>query len=400
MQLAEFLNLQRITLDEIIEKAKTSLQLTPDDVLFVCGSLVEGLGNEKSDLDLFLVTSRQDIQCTSPNAVMLIVRRCRIDVRVVQRSAVEELIKRFHDWTAELRQPRNAILFSYDDRKLLNRIRVGEPLWGAENYRKLQDQINLTDLAKHRLDCARYHAGTIQVDLAGLRSAGDQYSMLFASQELLGHTVDALLAGHHYPNFMAKWRVRQLMDLPSQWELELPGRPFEISAMDVYLSLHSAPQTLSPSAIFNHAQRIVAFSRRVLPWAEYRLLGPNSIPLNAASTGHTMTGQPLPHLDLDVAIRYRNGSFELFRLQGKGEIFSLSEKEYSLLCLFDGETSRDYAIREAERLVDKDTGSDLIEALMALVQHGELEGKSFLNESALREILRPGLEARKKTSTG
>jgi hypothetical protein len=339
-------------------------------------------------LDLFLVTSRQDITFTSLNAVLLIIGRCPVDVRVVQRSEVDELMKRFNAWARQPRQPRNATAFTNDERKLLHRLRSGQALFGSDQFLELQNQIELIDLARHRLDYAQYFASTIQVDLAGLRSAGDQYSMLFAAQELLGHTVDALLAAYKYSNSNSKWRVRQLTDLPAEWELELPGRRSGMSARDLYLSLHSTPRSSSPKAILDYSLRIVAFARRVFPWAEYRLLSPASLPLSSANGSDMAGGRPLPHLDLDVTVRYQKGKFELLRLNGKGEIFLLSPREYSLLCLFDGVTSREDAIREAEQTLNEAVGVDFVSEMEALVRHGDFEARNFVDGQALKAILR------------
>jgi len=390
MQLTDFLNHHGITLDQIIAQIKTTLNLTPDDSLFVSGSVVEGLGNEKSDLDLFLVTSRQDIPLTSLDAVLLITGRCPVDVRVVQRSEVEQLLNRFNAWAKQARCPRNATGFSPDERKLLHQIRSGQAVCGAEYFRQLQDGIQLTDLVRHRLDCAQYLASTIQVDLAGLRSAGDQHSMLFAAQELLGLTVDALLAAYNHSNPDWKWRVRQLTDLTADWERKLPGRRSGMSARDLYLSLHSAPRRGNPNAILKHALRIAAFSRRVFPWAEYRLLSSNLPPLPSSqggAEGGAGTGRTLPNLDLDVTVRYRHEKFEVLRLNGDGQIFCLSPNEYSLLCLFDGETTKEYAL-SAAGMTCKESGSEFLEEMLALIRYGDFEAQEILDEKALSTILR------------
>ena len=387
MELAGFLSYHGITLDEIVEQAKATLRLSPDDALFVCGSVVEGLGNEKSDLDLFLITSRKNIPFTSLNDVLLIIGRCAVDVCVVQHSAVEELVKKFNDWASLPREPRNTIAFTDEERKLLHRLRSGLALYGRERFEQIRDQIKFIDLARHRLDTAQHFASNLQVDLAGLRSAGDQYSLLFCAQELLGHTVDALLAAHKYTNPHWKWRIRQLSDLPSEWDVELPGRRTGVSARDLYLKLHSTPRSTSLSDILSHALRIVAFSRRVFPWATYRLLSPSLPPLQAAHSDHTATGVPLPNLDVDVIVRYRDEKFELLRLQGEGEIFSLSPKEYSLLCLFDGETPKEYAISEAETLSNKKVGREFLQQMLALVRHGDFEARSGFDQQALSTIL-------------
>lgn len=388
MDLDEFLRLQGVTLEDVVAQAKASLRLLPGDVVFACGSLVEGLGNERSDLDLYLVTRRQDIPYTSLNDVVIIVGPCIVDVRVVERAALDGLLRRFNDWSRAPRRPRTAIGFSEDERRLLHRLRSGRALFGAGDFKDLQDQVNPADVARHRLDWARYHATTLQIDLAGLRGAGDQHSMLFVAQEILGHTVDGLLAAHGHTNPSWKWRVRQLRDLPDSWEIELPGRLTGASPWERYWSLHRTPERTTPGIVLDYALRIVAFSRVVFPWAEQKLLAPAAPPVPPASPGGPTGGEPLPHLDVDVTIRYKEGRFELLRLNGRDQSYDLSPKAYSLLCLFDGETSRAYATEHAERLWSEGRGAEMVEDMVTLVRYAQMDAVDVLDEESLRAILR------------
>lgn len=387
MELADFLIHQGISLDEVVEQARESLHLTAGDALCICGSLIEGLGNEKSDLDLILITNRQNIPFTSLTDVALIVGQCIIDVHVVGSSELEELLTRFNQWSEQPRQLRLAKGFTIADRKLLHRLQSGRALYGADDFLRFQGLIGKSDLSRYKLDWACYFSSTIQVDLAGLRSDGDQYSMLFAAQELLGHAVDALLARYGYTNPGRQWRTRLLAELPETWEMDLPGRRTGKSARDIYVSLHRAPQSITPHTILEYALRIVAFSRRLLPAIEYKLLSPDPLPLPPAHSDDVGHGQPLPHLDLDVNVRYKQGHFELLRLNERGQVCALSEKEYSLLCLFDGETSKEHAAHYAKTLWGEETGSALVEEMLALVRYGGFEARHILDRQALRTIL-------------
>jgi hypothetical protein len=198
----------------------------------------------------------------------------------------------------------------------------------------------------------------------------------------------ALLAGHNYSNPRLKWRVRQLSELPSEWESQLPGPSIWNVCQRFLLGASCGATDCQPDAILSHALRIVAFSRRVLPWAQHRLLSPSSPPLCSFHGNDLATGRPLPHFDLDVAVRYQDGKFELLRLQGQGDIFSLSQEEYSLLCLFDGEAPQDYAFWPADTPCNPELGSELVQEMVALVRHGELEARAFMDEQTLSAILR------------
>jgi hypothetical protein len=389
VNIAGFLSRHGITLEAVVAEAKAAVRLSPGDVLFVSGSLAEGLGNEKSDLDLFLLTPRTDIQFTSLNDVTVVVGPCVVDIRVVQHAAVEELLGHFDRWARQPRMARKAFEFVEDDRRLLHRLKIGQALFGEDDFGRLQSRIDAADLARHKLDWARHLAEAIQVDLAGLLVERDPYTMLFAAQDLLGQTIDGLLAGHGFTNPGQKWRARQLGLLPDTWELDLPGRRSGLSPIDRYLSLHRAPESLTLGTALHHALRIVAFSRRVFPWAEHKLLGPRErLPPALVAGDPPIPQKALPHLDLDVEVRYRDGGFELRRLNEEGAAFQLSPQSFSLLSLFDGETSRERAVAHAETLGGDRSGAELLEELQTVIRYARFTAPVVVDEQALAALLR------------
>ena len=377
-----------MTLDEVVTQATTSLRLVPGDLLFACGSVVEGFANARSDLDLYLVTDRDDVPLTSAGAVTMTAGRCVIDVRVVRRTELEALLKRFASWTKRPRVDREAIGFAYEERKLLHRLCNGVPLYGAEPISELLHGVDRQELARRRLDQARYLAGTIQIDLAGLRDAGDARSMVFAAQALLEHTADALLAGHLDSNPSRKWRIRSLARLAPDWERSLAGVPAEKSASDLFWSLHRAPQAADDiGAALTHSLEIVALSRRIFPWAERRLLDRVAPPPLALEVGGTGTGRALPYLDLDVVVRYDDGRYVLMRPNAPGgRAFILSAEMYSVLCLFDGKTREETAFAHAERLCGRDD-PQIVDDVRELVRYGGFELRETVDERALAAVL-------------
>src|SRR5688572_25619549 len=126
MQFSDFLNYHGISISDVATLATSTLNLTTDDTLFVCGSVVEGFGNEKSDLDLLLVSAREDLPLTSRDAILLKMGHCAIDLRVIRSAAAEDLLKRFDQWVAEPRQLRSAMAFTHDERLFLHRLRSGQ----------------------------------------------------------------------------------------------------------------------------------------------------------------------------------------------------------------------------------------------------------------------------------
>ena len=142
MNLEQFLARHKITLDDVLEKVTSSVDLVADDTLFVSGSLVEGIGNDQSDLDLHLITARQNIEFTAcMTDVVVVVGDCVVDIRVVQRSEIDALLARFSNWAVAPRRPRRSFEFVDDERKLLYRLKLGRALYGAEHLAALQHSI-------------------------------------------------------------------------------------------------------------------------------------------------------------------------------------------------------------------------------------------------------------------
>src|SRR5262245_44088896 len=112
MNLSAALSCRGADLDQLLFQAKASLGLTSGDVLFACGSLVEGLGNKQSDIDLILITSREDIAFSSLEDVFFLVGQCLVDVSVKQWVDVDSLLHRFDRWSHGPRDSRGALEFT------------------------------------------------------------------------------------------------------------------------------------------------------------------------------------------------------------------------------------------------------------------------------------------------
>jgi hypothetical protein len=390
MNIVEYLHNHGIALPRLVAEIGAAVGIASDDVLLAAGSLVEGLGNAKSDIDLVLLTSRNDIAFSSLDCVALLFGNCLIDIKVIQHAEVDALLHRFADWAAQPRQPRNAMDFTYDDRIVLHRLWSGMVLHGEARFEALHRGLNRATLAQHKLDCARFMASTLQIDLAGFSLAGDALSMPFAAQDLLGYTADALLAGFGLLSPNPKWRARLLERIPASWREEMPGRPADLSAVRTFVTLHRAPGDISVANAFEHAVRIVGFSRAVFPWMEYRLLGgTEAIPwqLPAARADENASGRRLPVLGLDVQVSYRDGRFELWRLNEPDTVHAVSPLAYSVVCLCDGATLEGEALDWVARLVGARQAETIVDEVLSTLRYGRFEAEKPIDEAALTAIL-------------
>jgi hypothetical protein len=359
MNIDDFLRLGGTDISTVVESVGEVIGLNVDDLLLAVGSLVEDLGNSKSDLDLFLLTQSSE---SSPPLQEVdlgwVIGRCLVNLRVLRFDAIDELLTRLDGWS---RMPWNVTQpakFTYDERIFLHRLLHGRVLVHKsynEHVKTYKPQ--LIDVARLKLHVARNIARTIQVDMVGYRDCGDYSSLVFAAQELLGHAVDALLAGHQLTNPNPKWRSRLSDRLPSDWESSLKVRQTGLTASQLIWHLHRAPEQPDKELSIKHACRITNFARAVFVWAELQLvdrsfekLGPNIWPQIERHPNDYL----LPCLELDLDFSFTEGGVAVARLNEFNEPLQMSLREFALLLMFDATTTA----HEAETVVYGSLGDD------------------------------------------
>lgn len=317
--------------------------LRPGDVLLAVGSVVEGLSNRKSDLDLLLIMADDD-RTRSDAERCWAVDGCMIDLRPIRMEAARDLAERLAAWARTGWNLLQQAPFSDDERLLLHRMLTGLEVAGPADSRDQPTgwRPDGAELARLKLQVARHLARTIQVDLVGYREDRDFASLVFAAQDLLGHGVDGLLAGHGFTNPNPKWRSRYLDRLAPDWSrpAALPVR--SRSARRTFWDLHRAPQDPTETPAGAHALRCVTFTRSVLALAEVRLVAPSGVVHDLGTWSSfidPLEGVCLPALELDVDFFLGDESFAVGRLNEFGPSLRLSLDEFGLLLLFDGETS-------------------------------------------------------------
>ena len=335
MDLDEFLESNGADAERVVAGARALVELGPEDRLIAVGSLAEGLGNSKSDVDLLLLTPRPDHRDASPDEVRSFVAgRSLIDLRIVPASVEQRLRERLAAWAGGGWNLTVAADFTASDLLLLHRLGAGRILWS--NRPDTDDGgRSRRDVAKLKLHIARHMARTVQVDMAGYREEGDAESMVYAAQDLLGHAVDGLLAGFGFTNPTPKWRNRLLDRLPADWEDRLVVRRTDLRPGEVYWRLHRAPAEATPGAALAHASRIVAFARAAFHWAEEQLV--HGQPDAAVHRPAWPPADPaaLPFLDLDVDFHRVEQGVMIGRLNAFGATMEMSLEQFATLLLLE-----------------------------------------------------------------
>lgn len=332
---------------ELVERVDRECELRPGDVLLAAGSLVEGLGNTKSDIDLILIRTDDADGTKLDEDFGFMLGRVVTDIRVLASSSVQQLTGRLQAWAGQPWAVLRLADFSLDERLLLHRLAHGRQIHPVgPRTPVIRYPVSRRDLSRLKLHIARHMARTIMVDMVGYRDVFDHASLVFAAQDLLGHAVDGLLAGFGVTNPHAKWRNRLLATLPDGWSTGLGHRLSEVGPADAHWSLHQGPPTRQRQAATAYAQRIAAFARATLAWSESQLVWP----VTSSDLVYQWTSSPregsyvLPQLEFDVDFVFAAGGIAVARLNEPGIPLRLSGPEFALLLLFDGRTSASEAI--------------------------------------------------------
>ena len=379
--------------DDVLNGISNELGFAEGDLLVACGSLAEGLGNKKSDLDLCLLTERAPLKPDpSANRAVVIGGRLVSDVLFVHPDAVRELGGKLGALYAGKRDLRAAAkLFTYFEHRLMHRLSncvILQPSHDAiERCRSVAGLIPSHLLGRLKLDRAHYEASALQLDLAGLRDEAQWASMIFASQEILGWAIDGLLGAHGFTNPTPKWRIKLLEYLEESSIGLLPGFAAR-SPVELVLELNRAPAIATRESAGAYALRIIGFSRAVFFWGEKAVAGAQTVP-NFASP--PLAGDDvqdlLPALDIDVDFKPANGGFDLIRKNRPEGRLHLRSEEAALACIFNGTTTAAQARRGLRERDGHFLSATIIESLSALLEGAQLVQRPSLDVPTISEAI-------------
>ena len=197
MTIEEFLHQSETSVASVMSAIEEAVGLATGDVLLAAGSLLEGLGSRKSDLDLFLITDRKIELFEQNDEIIFPVGKCLIDIHILSRNRIKALIDRLKRWARKDYDTSESINFSHAERVLLHRLACGK-VWFAEGEPSQEKSFRpcVKTLSRLKFHVARHGAKTIQVDMVGYLEEEHYQTLAFAAQKLLAHGIDALLAAY------------------------------------------------------------------------------------------------------------------------------------------------------------------------------------------------------------
>lgn len=188
-------------------------------VAFVSGSLIEGFGNDTSDLDVFVLTDGSPAAALPATLARFdqsgatidldYAGDVRTDTEVWPLAEVKQVAAQIEavdptDWRAAVALDRVRL-------DLAHRIRVGVAVAGAPGFLALQGLFDWDRLARVLAQRFLQDYNEFAEDASGAVHAGDHITAMLNSRAALGAAVDAVLAGRGATNGKPKWRHRKLV---------------------------------------------------------------------------------------------------------------------------------------------------------------------------------------------
>jgi len=220
------------SVDELLAPEK--LDECPDYCVYVSGSLVEGLGNRSSDIDLFVVergnasNRAEQVDCTRTSVHHLGHRR--VDYQFWTERAVEQLAS-----IANHHEPDAPAKLSLTQQEFIHRMRIGAPLTHMAMFRRLHNHFDFNVFASCLADWATEDVENALEDLYGMYDSDDLDTAVLRARDAVGRAVDVYRYRLGDTNPKAKWRARILRTLPEHelketvsagfWRYQFPNDP-------------------------------------------------------------------------------------------------------------------------------------------------------------------------------
>jgi hypothetical protein len=355
MNLETYLEAHGITRAQVYRTLEAAVGIEPGDVVFLSGSLLAGFGTFHSDIDAFIVTSRQlPRPPTLGNVFMLPLQDTQIDLEWWTPVTVESLFGRVEEASRHTgrRDPRPAMLFTRGELEFLYRLGIGRPLNGEAQFAALVSRLRPELVARLLFDRARVVAAAVHSDIAGFLQEGDDVSAFLSARQLVDVVAEAFLASRGEINPGPKWRYRALLATGARPEsLKLPSRFGGPRTVDTFLRFWSG--SLLDHGHADYAREVVTLLNFVMPWCQQRLETHDVIeklPDRTGPVGHGSFGRdpedvadtspdlPLGRLKAEARVAWDGTELQL-RLPGPAYAIGIGSVTHMALACFDGRTT-------------------------------------------------------------
>jgi hypothetical protein len=335
MDIQTFMTMKRLSFEKIENAIRAQVGLKVEDAALLTGSLASGVGNARSDLDVYLLTERDlDAYQKGPS----IPTHCEgvfIDIEWVPSARLKMLQQALRvDVASDLR---NALQVQYGSLDFAHRLLVGVPLYNADRVEEAQRLVDREALLSTLEAQGITGIEAVQIDILGAVEERDVLTASLLLGRLVGHINQILLARGDVTDPNEKWRWRHLTQLHRLGALpNVPG----LSSADLLDSLVNCGTLTAPtySGMRARARETVGLANRVIASAQG--LSPERTVISPRARGAG------PALRLDVTVRSCGLGWKIGALCGGYEL-SCNSQFAALALQLDGCTHLDALKRHA-----------------------------------------------------
>lgn len=213
-----------LSVNQILEYEDIVTRLSPREFVYISGSLVEGLGNKWSDVDVFVVGDLAPLgtgvlNVDSARVINHTIGDRRVDFEFVEQSHVETIINKLNSFDGNASVHSGGLL-STSDQKFLHLLRVGIPVCHNENHNKILATLDVKNLSQYLRRVAYENTNGCFEDLCGMVESQDFAVALLRSRDLISFATDVLLHHQGSTNPSTKWRIKILTKMAETFDRE------------------------------------------------------------------------------------------------------------------------------------------------------------------------------------
>ncbi|WP_433215062.1 hypothetical protein [Microtetraspora malaysiensis] len=211
------LNLTEPSVAEAVEAALAAVDASADDLLFVAGSVVDGLANDNSDLDIYflgrdgdaVIGAETTVRKGEKSGTIGVIGGREVSVSIIEPAGLAQLRADFGDCLAALTGNDGIVqLENQNDLKLLHRVRTGVPVQGEMRLQSLRQELGTDRLAEYLANVHGVAAVNRLIDVEGELAEDSEDSASWMLREATSHFARFALALQGQTNPAPKWRVK------------------------------------------------------------------------------------------------------------------------------------------------------------------------------------------------
>lgn len=217
-------NLLNISVANVIEK----IPYTTFDTAWVSGSLIEGIGNKSSDIDIYvaidssLVKDKRMHKESEFYEEVYFSNSKRVDYEYWDSIEISKLAERLNQ--APIFDDKKSILgyFSELEVEFIHRILVGVPLVNEHNFTNLQNMFNKNYLRVYLVKEKCINVDDAFDDTVGILDGGDIVSAAYRARFTVESSIDMLLYSYGITNGKEKHRYRFIKQVANRYPETVP----------------------------------------------------------------------------------------------------------------------------------------------------------------------------------